>query len=209
MGHVTLHSINRSEAIFCITNPSMRIIDSVVGPFLWSNGFLNAEKLAILPLEHLKTLAHQAGNPHQTRLQIILIHMTGRCGSTLLCQTLEKIPNTQVMSEPLSLSFPGMMYQRGEISYAEYKDILCSVFCVMCRQEDSLDRVVIKLHMNATPSIAILKQFCPSIQLVFNTRHIKQTILSWNKLMKTFSPSAKQWHPLLVMFRKLLAIILL
>ena len=145
-------------------------------------------------------LALRSGNIDKSSIQITLIHMTGRCGSTLLGQMLEKVPNTLVLSEPLALSFPSMMYQRGDISYEEYKDILYSVFCIMCRQVDKVERIVIKLHMNATPSVPLLMQFCPSIKLIFNTRHIKQTILSWNKLMKTFTPSATQWHPIMVSF---------
>ena len=56
MGHATLHSINTSEVIFCISDPKIRVTESSVGPFLWSSGFLNAKELGIIPIRHLKTL---------------------------------------------------------------------------------------------------------------------------------------------------------
>ena len=106
MDNATLHSINTEEAIFCISKQGVRVTDSSVGPFLWSSGFLNAEQLAIVPLHHLHTLASQSVNLLEPNLQIAVIHMTGRCGSTLLCQMLEKVPSTLVLSEPLVISFP-------------------------------------------------------------------------------------------------------
>ena len=120
MGHATLHSINKSEAIFCISDKTIRVTDSSVGPFLWSSAFLNVKELVILPLCHLKTLALKSGNIDKSSVQISFIHMTGRCGSTLLGQMLEKVPNTLVLSE------------RGEISSEDYKDILHAVFSIIC-----------------------------------------------------------------------------
>ena len=94
----------------------------------------------------------------------------------------ESIPNTRVMSEPLSFLFAWNMYLRGKISLVEYEKLLQSVFQIQCKKERKINRIVIKHNMCATPCLSSLKKWYPKLQLLFITRHPLPSFKSYDKL---------------------------
>ena len=82
--NIVLKGINRDKAIFVVTDENVCALDTSIGPFAYVNTFIAAKKLIFLPLEHFHKLAEEAGNPFKNDLDIVMIHMTARCGSTLL-----------------------------------------------------------------------------------------------------------------------------
>ena len=64
----------------------VRAASSKVSPFLWDGAFTSAKFLLLLPLEHLPSLAEEAGDPTREERTVTIIHMTIRCGSTILGQ---------------------------------------------------------------------------------------------------------------------------
>ena len=82
--NIVLKGINRDKAIFVVTDENVCALDTSIGPFAYVNTFIAAKKVIFLPLEHFHKLAEEAGNPFKNDLDIVMIHMTARCGSTLL-----------------------------------------------------------------------------------------------------------------------------
>ena len=79
-----MKGVNENNAIFCVSDKDICTLDTTIGPFAYINTFIAAKKLVILPLQHFHRLAEEAGNPFKNGLSIVMIHMTARCGSTLL-----------------------------------------------------------------------------------------------------------------------------
>ena len=83
--NVILKTITKDRAIFFVSDKNIDAYDANIGPFSFANIFVTAKYLVILPLDSFKRLADEAGDPitkHGTKITII--HMTARCGSTLL-----------------------------------------------------------------------------------------------------------------------------
>ena len=106
-----LMGVDDKRAYFCISDEKVDPYHSSVGPFLWANTFIAIKKILILDINHFHRLAKVRGDPFEKgQLDITIIHMTSRCGSTLLGQILERVPRTRVMSEPKPFSYIGNMY---------------------------------------------------------------------------------------------------
>lgn len=82
--NIVLKGINGTNAIFVETDKDVCSLDTSIGPFAYVNTFLAAKKLIFLPLQHFHRLAEDAGNPFKKNVDVVMIHMTARCGSTLL-----------------------------------------------------------------------------------------------------------------------------
>jgi len=117
-----------------------------------------------------------------------IIHMTARCGSTIIGQCLEKISNTRVVSEPMPFWGLGALYVKGDISYAEYRNLLESTYRLQCKKESgsNINHIVMKWNPWATAAIPYLKEMHPEINLVLNTRNLNETITSWLKIENLF-----------------------
>lgn len=59
--------------------------------------------------------------------ELIFIGMTGRCGSTLLCQMFNKLPKTTVMSEPWALLHAREWYHKGSFARNQYEKLVGSL----------------------------------------------------------------------------------
>ena len=86
--NIVLKGINSKYAIFCVSENNVCTLDTSIGPFAWANMFIASKKLIFLPLKHFHRLAEESGDPFRNNLRISMIHMTARCGSTLLGNTL-------------------------------------------------------------------------------------------------------------------------
>ena len=187
--NVILMDVDQKCAYFCISDENVDTCHSSVGPFLWGNNFVSIKKLLILDINHFHRLAKVRGNPFEKdNLNITIIHMTMRCGSTLLGQILEKVPRTKVMSEPKPFAYVGSMYLTGKISYIEYQHLLDSTFRLQCKKQTGIDHIVMKWWPNATPTIPFLKEKYPNLNLVFNTRNLKPTHGSVGKIFEALLP---------------------
>ena len=82
--NVVLMGINAKYAVFCVSDNDICTLDTSIGPFAWVNTFIAANKLIFLPLRHFHRLAEESGDPFRNNVRVSMIHMTARCGSTLL-----------------------------------------------------------------------------------------------------------------------------
>ena len=187
--HVMLMGVDDKRAYFCISDEKVDPYHSSVGPFLWANTFIAIKKILILDINHFHRLAKVRGDPFEKgQLDITIIHMTSRCGSTLLGQILERVPRTRVMSEPKPFSYIGNMYLTGKISYVEYQHLLDSTFRIQCKKEKGIDKIIMKWGPTAMSTIPFLKEKYPDLKLVFNTRNLKETYGSIKKVFDSILP---------------------
>lgn len=82
--NIVLKGVNTKYAIFCVSEKDVCTLDTTIGPFAYVNTFIAARKLIFLPIQHFHRLAKESGDPFKNNLKIAMIHMTARCGSTLL-----------------------------------------------------------------------------------------------------------------------------
>jgi hypothetical protein len=82
--NVVLMGMNAKYAIFCVSDQNICTLDTSIGPFAWVNTFIAANKLIFLPMQHFHRLAEESGDPFGNNIRVSMIHMTARCGSTLL-----------------------------------------------------------------------------------------------------------------------------
>ena len=82
--NIVLKGVNAKYAIFCVSDENICALDTSIGPFAWANMFVAANKLVFLPIKHFHRLAEESGDPFRNNVKISMIHMTARCGSTLL-----------------------------------------------------------------------------------------------------------------------------
>ena len=92
------------------------------------------------------------------------------------------MPETRVLSEPMVLGFACNKCSLGELSPSEALQLFDHFFRVLCKKEENVKHVVLKLVQWATPALAFLKAKYPKIKLVFNTRHPRSTAISNRKL---------------------------
>jgi hypothetical protein len=93
---VTLYCLDegRREAVFVETPPD---VDLMVQPFYFQAQYQHAQRLVTIPYETLHKLADLAGNGFQN---LVFIYSVGRCGSTLLSRTLNRISTVYSLGEP-------------------------------------------------------------------------------------------------------------
>ena len=83
--NVYLKTITKEKVIFFVSDRDVNAYDAKNGPFSFGNIFINAKYLIVLPIDSFNRLAEEAGDPIAKHgAKITIIHMTARCGSTLL-----------------------------------------------------------------------------------------------------------------------------
>lgn len=184
--NITLQGVTASHAWFCVSLPDIDVYDPTVVPFVWVGQFVVAKQLIIMPLWAFYKLADELGDPRPDDKEVFIISNTARCGSTLLCQMLNKLPNTRAMSEPYSMCLAHTLYNTGKISNedGDYSRLIRSILHVECKDESRRDvkRLFIKLPVWCSPQVPIMCKACPYIKHFFNTRHPKPSVVSFFKM---------------------------
>ncbi len=114
--------------------------------------YIKAKKLVVMPIESFHRLAGEIGEP---KMPVGVVNMTARCGSTLLAQMANRIPNTRSMSEPWATTNIDDLRGRGVISEQESKALLKSAFQVHCKVApgEILYFILVKLNARQIPDL--------------------------------------------------------
>ncbi len=198
--NVVLFGLDRTHVFFCVTDPAANIFNTRKYPFMFPAPYLLAKKLILLPHARFHQLAERLGDPDDRNVAIV--SMTARCGSTLLCQMLNNIPDTRVMSEPWTLVYLHQMVNRGLIKPEENKALVKSIVRVQLKKEvgnPNIKRVILKLPPFCSPQMQIVAKQFPRIKIVFNTRHPMASIKSWMKLTSSYQLKPLLWNSLMEM----------
>ena len=186
--HVTLFTAGKECVVFCVSDPEVDVYDTKKFPFVFYAHYYIVEKLVIIPVEHFNRLADELGDP---KVDVSLVHMTTRCGSTLISQMMNRVPNTRSMSEPWALSRLAEMYNRRYYTWDAYRKLVQSYMRILCKVEPGTDlkRIVIKMNCLHSVMHEMLDEMFPQFNVVFNTRHPRPSIHSLMKVLHSVNDS--------------------
>ncbi len=182
--HATLLAVEKDYALFSVNDASVDIHDSKKFPFLFLAQFSEAKKLVIMPIKTFHRLADELGDP---KVPVAIAAMTARCGSTLLVQILNRIPNTRSMSENWATCNLHDLMCADQLTLDEYRRLLKSAIRLHCKVEpgSGVERIFIKLTTMNAPMFGDIAKMFPEIKLIFNTRHPLPSLKSMKQLIDT------------------------
>ena len=90
--NATLLVVMKEYALFSVTDPDINIFNTEQFPFNFIANYFMAKQSVILPINSFHRLANELGDP---KVPVVLNNMTARCGSTLLIQMINRVPNTR------------------------------------------------------------------------------------------------------------------
>ncbi len=186
--HVTLFTVDGDEVLFCVTDPAVDVCDVSAFPFLFCAQFEMAERLAIMSAEDFHEMADGLGDP---TVDVTLLHMTARCGSTLISRAVSAVPRTRSLSEPFVLLRVHELYRRGALSLDGCRRLARSCVRLLCKTEpgSGLEWIFVRSPASCSPLLAFLAQAFPDFHFVFSTRHPRPSMRSLMKLMRPESDS--------------------
>ena len=94
--NITLQGVDGNYAWFCVTDKNVNVYDLKKFPFVWVAQYLMAKELILVPIwAFLRLAEEEVPDPGTDGRDVIMIFNTARCGSTLLCQMFDTLPNTR------------------------------------------------------------------------------------------------------------------
>ena len=180
--NVTLFGLGKDNAIFVVTDESVDIYETKKFPFTSLGQVLEAKKLVIIDHVTLHRLADRLGDP---KVQVSILNMTCRCGSTLITQMMSRVPKVRASAETYPSIHAHALYQEGKISRSEYRALLRSSIRVQCKVEPTSDieHIFMKLNCFNSAQFGILRVLFPKAVLFFNTRQLAPSSRSLKKVM--------------------------
>lgn len=181
--NVTLMGMSKTKAWFCVTS-DYDIYNMDKFPFAFINQFFNSEKL--LMMDHA-TLHSIADSIEDLQGNCVIINNTGRCGSTLLCQMMKKVPKTKVMSEPWGLLFSHRLYIQNQLTWPEYEKLIETLTKLQFKASKNVktDNYILKLPLMCSAMMKPIQDiFGSKIKIILSTRHPKPSMISFAKVFQ-------------------------
>mmetsp|Transcript_10250 Transcript_10250/g.31321 ORF Transcript_10250/g.31321 Transcript_10250/m.31321 type:complete len:443 (+) Transcript_10250:195-1523(+) len=181
--NVSLYAVNEREAIFVEADEGTQLWRSEHSSFLSLAQFHNARRVITLPLEQFHRFADEIGEP---KAPLIFLPNVGRCGSTLLTQTIERTDRCVVYSEPFALTAVSLYF--GDRGYPQsVVDLVArDVVRVLCKPVETpkqVDAFVFKPQAPYTDCVTLFGRLYPNAKQVFMWRHVKETASSLERLV--------------------------
>ncbi len=169
--NVSLLAVEKDYALFCVTDPQVDLFDVTKFPFLVLSQFTESRKLVVLPVKSFHRLAEEVGDP---KVPVGMVHMTARCGSTLLTQMIYRVPGTRAITECWSIHNLYDLLCRSHVTGEEYRRLLRSALRLHCNNshpEEQIERVFMKMTIMNAPQFKDIAELFPQFKFIFNTRH--------------------------------------
>ena len=173
--NVSLYSVNKHTAIFIETTEHINIYSSDENPFLCFAQFEHSKYIITMPINSFHALADKIGGP---AMPVVWVSQTGRCGSTILCQVLEKVPGTLIISEPDAPSNIDIMQQTKAVSGEERDRILVSTTKLLCKPYPGACMICIKTKNHCVALMKHLSRLFPKVKQIFIYRNCRETVAS-------------------------------
>lgn len=177
--NVSLYCMAKDHTYFVETNESVNVFRSETNAFLYTAQFENAVRLFRMRTSLFIELANKIGNP---KVKACCIFNTGRCGSTVLAQALEKIPGTLLLSEPESLLNLGLIWKSRSLTQSQYEIILVAIVRFLCKPYNGISLVIIKTRSHCTCHIDALRKHFPNFKIMFMYRNLMSTTSSFLRI---------------------------
>lgn len=173
-----------TRAYFCISDPNVDVTNSKVYPFIFLAHKLVAKKMIIMPLKHFHRVAAELGDPCT---KVACIHMTTRCGSTLMCQAFNEVPGVQVLSEPYVTLDIQRHYINNKWTKVETEACIRSTVRLILKpvHKKRVDLICWKMAPFANNHNNTVMKYFPNFKWIFNTRTLKDTINSRVKMINS------------------------
>lgn len=173
--NVSLYSLNKHAAIFIETAEHINIYNSDTNPFLCFAQFERSKYVITMPINSFHALADKIG---RVAMPVVWLSQTGRCGSTILCQVLENVSGTLIMSEPDAPANIDLMQQRREITEDERDRLLVSATKLLCKPYPGARMICIKTKNHCISLMKHLSRLFPSMKQIFIYRNCRETVAS-------------------------------
>ena len=180
--NVTLNGMTSTHAYFCVATAD--VTNSELFPFMVLGQKMAAEQLIILPIKHFHRLAQEVGDP---KLKVACIHMTARCGSTLLSQVFNKVPGTQVFIEPFVTMDIQRHYAKNRWTQEETDECVRNAVRLLMKpiHNKKVDFIVWKVTPFTNVHIPTIMKAFPKFKWIFNTRTLKPAMKSFVKTVNS------------------------
>ena len=177
---VSLYCVTENEAIFIETDETVNVYISDENPFLYIAQFNRSKKVIKMPLQSFQQLAENIGD---SKVPVIWLSNTGRCGSTILCQVFESVPGTLVLAENDTPQNIVLLQKSNKLTESEYQNLLKSTVRVLCKPHPGTERIFIKTRAFAVCLMADLSKLFPNMKQMFMYRNCLETLSSWLAIM--------------------------
>ena len=175
---ITLQGVDETHAWFTVSD--VDVYDTKMIPFCFIAQFVTAKQIVMISHATLNLLAEEL--PGVGR-DLIMIHNTARCGSTLLCQMFSNLPETRVMSEPWAFMHSHRMFKMKQLDEREFEKLTEAMIKIQVKPQLGVKRNVVKLSLLNSPLIPIIKHQFPTTKLMFITRHIEASMESFERVL--------------------------
>jgi len=132
-------------------------------PFAYAAQFAHAQRVALVPLDALPTLAAQVPAPRN----LVLLMSTGRCGSTLASRIFAQIDGVWSLSEPEW--FTNLAFARFDLDEQRLQTLIAACARLTCRPPEGTDPHTIVLKPRSEMMIQAPSYFAalPDARAVF------------------------------------------
>ncbi len=183
---ICLSHVTRDEAFFAVPRGvGEDPYDTARAPFHPQAAFRMSDQLVVVPTSTFHRLAEECGDPTRP---LGIAAMTLRCGSTLLSQVMNRVPNTRSISEPTALVTLYALYYWRTIDADDLRLRLRSAVRLLARTGpgSTTERVVIKLTQFSCPFLGELARLFPEARLIRSTRMPAASIASYRRILELF-----------------------
>ncbi|RUS80190.1 hypothetical protein EGW08_012047 [Elysia chlorotica] len=177
---ITLYCVTPTHAYFLQCPEDIDVHQSSISPFMYMAQYYHAEKIYSIPLGHFHRLADEVGDP---RVPVIWITSTGRCGSTLVGQMLEKLPGTRCLSESDSLTNISLMQRAGQQGPSELSKTIRSTVRMLCKEAPGVQRIVFKCRFNCVTELEPIMEHFPQFRHIYVYRNLGAVMKSYFKFL--------------------------
>ena len=177
---VSLYAVSASEAVFVETPEHVNIYSSDENVFVMFAQFEWCIKVIKVPVRAFNRLADKVGDP---KVPVTWMTNTGRCGSTILCQVLEKVPGTLVMCEPDAPQNVYFLRKANLITDEEHDKLLQSTIRLLCKPRTGVERICIKPRQICEAIMRPMSKLFPDFHHLFMYRNCRGFISGWLGIM--------------------------
>ena len=189
-----LMGINKRYAVFSMCKENINVFNHKVGPFLYINQFNYCTHLIRVPLISFIRLGEQVEDL-PTKCKFVLLSNVGRCGSTLLTQLFEEMPNSVAISEPEVLM--EFSHEKTFDSFSDQQRYILLEACIRflfrsAKQSKATNVIENFLIKPKAHGVSIAKELCnlyPNINHLYMYRHPAEYVRSIRSLYHSLFPA--------------------
>ncbi|KAL5265528.1 hypothetical protein ACHWQZ_G006299 [Mnemiopsis leidyi] len=183
---VTLYNVTPQQFQFVRVVAGVDLRDIIRHPFTCMTSHRHAVEVLIMSHEQGYKYLGGRGDENASGHNIVLLHNTGRCGSTLLANMVHRTEEFHVISEPYSLTALSVRISKQTdktpLDCEENHELLRATLLFLCKDPDK--KYLIKVTGIFTGSLLHLtNKALPGIRDIFLHRSLLATVSSWHKIL--------------------------